>query len=131
MYQNGVSTYKGEEIGEGGKVYAEPGFYIDVALLDITSMHPTTIEILNLFGPYTKKFTEIKNARIFIKHGELDKVRNMLDGKLVKYLDVDNLEPDVKKKKLKELAQAFKMIINPVYGEQRQNLIIDLKILAI
>lgn len=39
-YENGVSTYRGEEVGEGGYVYAEPGMYGNVALLDIASMHP-------------------------------------------------------------------------------------------
>ena len=39
-YENGVSTYREEEVGEGGYVYAEPGMYGNVALLDIASMHP-------------------------------------------------------------------------------------------
>lgn len=34
-YENGVSIYRGEEVGEGGYVYAEPGTYGNVALLDI------------------------------------------------------------------------------------------------
>ena len=34
-------TYKGEEVGEGGYVYAEPGIYTNVALFDVASMHPT------------------------------------------------------------------------------------------
>ena len=37
----------GEEVGEGGYVYAEPGMYTNVALLDVASMHPTSIEELN------------------------------------------------------------------------------------
>ena len=37
-YENGKSTYRGEEVGEGGYVYAEPGMYGNVALLDISSM---------------------------------------------------------------------------------------------
>ena len=32
--------YRGEEVGEGGYVYSEPGMYGNVALLDIASMHP-------------------------------------------------------------------------------------------
>jgi energy-coupling factor transporter ATP-binding protein EcfA2 len=52
-FENGKSFYRGEEVGEGGYVYAEPGFYYNVALLDVASMHPTSIELLNLFGPYT------------------------------------------------------------------------------
>jgi hypothetical protein len=67
-FENGKSTYRGEEVGEGGYVYAEPGIHINVALLDVASMHPSSIELLNLFGPYTKNFCGIKNARLFIKH---------------------------------------------------------------
>jgi DNA polymerase elongation subunit (family B) len=33
--------------GEGGYVYAEPGMYENVALLDIASMHPTSLIELN------------------------------------------------------------------------------------
>ncbi len=48
------STYREEITGEGGYVYAEPGVYENVALLDVASMHPTSIEVLNLFGSYTE-----------------------------------------------------------------------------
>ena len=39
-FDHGKSTYRGEEVGEGGYVYAEPGMYGNVALLDVASMHP-------------------------------------------------------------------------------------------
>jgi DNA polymerase elongation subunit (family B) len=43
--------------GEGGYVYAEPGMYENVALLDIASMHPTTIESsTSSETEYTKNF---------------------------------------------------------------------------
>src|SRR5690606_17266795 len=42
------STYKGMKVGEGGLVYAEPGMYENVALLDVASMHPTSIVELNM-----------------------------------------------------------------------------------
>ena len=32
-YENGISTYRGEEVGEGGYVYAEPGMYAGDVLL--------------------------------------------------------------------------------------------------
>ena len=35
-YKNGKSTYLGEEIGEGGRVYSEPGFYGAVWDGDVT-----------------------------------------------------------------------------------------------
>lgn len=102
------SWYRGEKTGEGGYVYAEPGVYTNVALLDIASMHPSSIEALDLFGPYTKKFSEIKQARIYIKHKEFDKARNMMDGKLAPFLN-DESEAD-------NLANALKTVINSVYG---------------
>ena len=104
----GKSTYRGEEVGEGGYVYAEPGFYKDVALLDVASMHPTSIELLDLFGPYTAKFSELKQARISIKRGDFDSARRMLDGKLAPYLE-DEEQADA-------LSYALKIVINIVYG---------------
>ena len=108
-FENGVSTYRGEEVGEGGYVYAEPGIHYNVALLDIASMHPSSIVAEQLFGPeYTKRFNDILQARIAIKHKDFDKAKKMLGGVLAKYLD----DPDV----AKDLAQALKIAINSVYG---------------
>lgn len=107
-FENGVSTYRGEETGEGGYVYAEPGIHHNVALLDVASMHPSSIENLNLFGPYTERFSEIKQVRIYIKHREFDKARQMMNGRLAPYLDDE--------KKASELANALKTVINSVYG---------------
>jgi len=42
-FELGKSYYRDEIVGEGGYVYAEPGIYKDVALLDVASMHPTSI----------------------------------------------------------------------------------------
>lgn len=107
-FDNGHSQYRGEDPGEGGYVYSEPGIYYDVALLDVASMHPTSIEKLNLFGPYTKNFSDLKQARILIKHGEFDKAGEMFDGKLKKYLT----DPST----AKALSYALKIVINAVYG---------------
>lgn len=108
-YKSGKSTYRGEVVGEGGYVYAEPGIYGNVALLDIASMHPSSIIAEELFGPrFTKRFKEIVEARIAIKHKDFDKAKTMLGGVLSKYLD----DPD----KAKALAQALKIAINSVYG---------------
>ena len=76
-FKNGHSMYRGEDPKEGGYVYAEPGIYQNVALLDIASMHPTSIEQLNLFGDYTKRFSEIKQARIFIKHKDYESAKKI------------------------------------------------------
>ncbi len=108
VYDFGKSTYRGEEVGEGGYVYAEPGIYQDVALLDIASMHPTSIEILNLLGPYTKKYSQLKDARLAVKHKNYDAARSMLNGKISKYLtSEENSEA---------LAYALKLAINSAYG---------------
>jgi hypothetical protein len=104
----GKSTYKGEEPGEGGYVYAEPGIYADVALLDVASMHPSSLEALNLFGEYTPKFSELKQARMAIKHKDYSTAREMLDGRLAPYLKNED-EADA-------LAYALKIVINIVYG---------------
>ena len=103
------STYRGEEVGEGGYVYAEPGVYTNVALLDIASMHPSSIIAEQLFGPvYTKRFEELLQIRIFIKHKQYDQAKQLLGGMLSKYLD----DP----KQAKALSGALKIAINSVYG---------------
>lgn len=104
-----LSTYRGEEVGEGGYVYSEPGMYGNVALLDIASMHPSSIVAEELFGyEYTKRFRELLEARIAIKHGDFEKARTMLGGVLAKYLTDEESAGD--------LAQALKIAINSVYG---------------
>lgn len=108
-YEAGVSTYRGEKVGEGGYVYAEPGMYFNIALLDIASMHPSSIVAEQLFGSeYTARFNDILQARIAIKHKDFDKARTMLGGKLAKYLTDESAA--------KDLAQALKIAINSVYG---------------
>lgn len=106
-FKDGRSSYRGEDPKEGGYVYAEPGMYTDVALLDVASMHPTSIELLNLFGPYTERFSAIKQARIFIKHKDYESASKMFDGKLQRYLNDEYAD---------SLAYALKIAINSVYG---------------
>jgi energy-coupling factor transporter ATP-binding protein EcfA2 len=107
-FDAGKSSYRGEDPGEGGYVYAEPGIYSHVALLDVASMHPTTIEILNLFGKYTEKFTELKQARMAIKRKDFTTARKMLNGRLAPYLENEDGAD--------KLAYALKIVINIVYG---------------
>ena len=108
-FENGKSTYRGEEVGEGGYVYSEPGMYGNVALLDIASMHPSSIVAEKLFGEeYTQRFKDILDARMAIKHKDFDKARKMLGGALAKYLTDENAASD--------LATALKIAINSVYG---------------
>lgn len=107
-FEAGKSTYMGEEVGEGGYVYAEPGIYKDVVLLDVASMHPTSIIELNMFGEYTKNFKALVDARLAIRDGDYESARSMLGGKLAPYLK--------DKAGAEGLAWALKIIINIVYG---------------
>ena len=112
-YEKGVSTYRGEEVGEGGYVYAEPGMYGNVALLDVASMHPHSVIGECLFGPtFTKAFRDIVRGRVNIKHEDWDKLNDMLDGKLTPYVSkIKNGEMSSK-----DLANGLKTAINSVYG---------------
>ena len=107
-YDAGKSTYRWFETGEGGYVYAEPGLYHNVAVLDVASMHPNSIIALDSFGKYTKNFKDILDARVAIKHGDYESARKMLDGKLSPYLEDE--------KDAKDLSFALKIAINSVYG---------------
>lgn len=112
-FEGGKSIYKGEEVGEGGYVYAEPGMHYNVALLDIASMHPHSLIGECFFGPhFTRRFKEIVDGRVTIKHEDWDEVNKMLDGKLTKYVN----EVKAGKMKSKDLANALKTAINSVYG---------------
>lgn len=107
-YSFGKSEYMGENPSEGGYVYSEPGIYKDVIEIDISSMHPTSAVELNYFGPYTKRFAELKDAKNYLKHHELDKASEILGGAFKPYIKDD--------KSIDDLAHAVKIIINIVYG---------------
>lgn len=112
-FEGGKSIYRGEEVGEGGYVYAEPGIHTNVALLDVASMHPHSLIAECLFGPeFTRRFKEIVDGRVSIKHEAWDIVNNMLGGVLAPYVQkVINGEM-----RTKDLANALKTAINSVYG---------------
>ena len=107
-FEAGHSWYRGEDPGEGGYVYAEPGMYTNVALLDIASMHPNSLIQLNAFGPYTSNFKQLLDARLAIKHMNFDAAKKMLNGALAPYLQSEA--------QVKDLAYALKIVINSVYG---------------
>lgn len=112
-YENGISIYRGDEVGEGGYVYAEPGMYGNVALLDVSSMHPHSAIAECLFGvKFTQAYRDIVEGRVSIKHEAWNEVNSMLDGKLTPYIErVKNGEMTSK-----DLANALKTAINSVYG---------------
>lgn len=112
IHEFGKSHYRDEVAGEGGYVYAEPGMYENVALLDVASMHPTSIRELNLFGKtYTKRFTDLMDARLAIKHGDFERTQEVLDGRLAPYIT-----QDTDKATLSSLSNGLKLVINTVYG---------------
>lgn len=100
------STYKGKVVGEGGYVYAEPGMYENVAVLDIASMHPTSIKMLNLFGPYTEMFVKLMNARLALKNEKYDEFARLLPGVAI----------PTTPEEAEALSNALKLILNSTYG---------------
>ena len=107
-FEAGKSVYKDEVTGEGGYVYAEPGMYTNVAVLDVASMHPTSIELLELFGPYTRNYSDLKSARLAIKRRDYSRARKLLGGALEPYLESES--------DATALSYALKIVINIVYG---------------
>ena len=107
-FDHGKSTFMGEDIGEGGRVYSEPGMYSNVWDGDIASQHPHSGIFEVIFGPeFTKRFEEIVNARVAIKHKDFEAAGKMLNGALKPYLNEEQADG---------LAQALKIVINSIYG---------------
>lgn len=113
-FEGGRSSYRGEDPGEGGYVYAEPGIYENVAVMDIVSMHPTTIKILNLFGKFTQNYVDLLDARVAIKNQNYERARQMLDGRLAPFLE--GAEEEEIGRHGSELAYALRIALNIVYG---------------
>ena len=105
-YSFGKSTYKGIDVGEGGLVRAKPGFYRNVALLDVASMHPTSLVELECFGEYTVRVRDLLRARLAVKHHDHETAGTLLGGALAPFLGDDD----------EALAFALKIAINSVYG---------------
>ena len=104
----GKSEYRGENPGEGGYVYAEPGVYENVVLLDVASMHPTSAIEMNMFGQYTQNYADLLEARLLIKHGDLEGAGKLFGGRLKPFLGT--------KEAAKDLSNALKTPLNSVYG---------------
>jgi hypothetical protein len=119
------NLYRGEDVGFGGYVYAEPGMYGPSWTFDVESQHPNSIIAMNLFGDYyTKRFKAILDARLAVKHmmkglkegmkklysESLDVLKSTFDGVFMKFIDPNDI------KSLKALSDALKTAINSVYG---------------
>lgn len=105
------SLYLGQEVGEGGRVFAVPGMYGHVLLNDIASMHPSTMEAEDSLGPeYTQRFADLKQIRIDLKHGDLASAKSRLGGALAELFESENFDPD-------KLSKVLKIPINAVYGQ--------------
>lgn len=110
VYDHGVSTYRGIKLNEGGLVIADPGMYRNVKTFDIASMHPHSVIALNLFGKkYTARFKDLVDARIAIKHRDIEALKTLFGGAFARFVNVANEELD-------KLAKALKIVINSVYG---------------
>ena len=107
-FEWGKSTYRGVETGEGGYVYAKPGVYQNVGLMDVESMHPNSLVNMNYFGPYTQRYADLLRVRVLLKHGKVDEVKKMFNGALAPFLNEDG--------DIGPLVSALKIVINSVYG---------------
>ena len=108
VFEGGKSTYMDEEIGEGGRVFSNPGMYGPVWDGDILSQHPHSVIFECLFGPeFTRRFEEIVKARAAIKHKDFETAGKLLSGALKPYLNEEFAA---------DLAQALKIVINSIYG---------------
>lgn len=105
---NPHNMYRGEDVGFGGYVYAQPGMYGRTVCFDVAGMHPSSIRALNYLGEYTKNYADLVEARTAIKHKDFDAAKKMLDGKLAPYLTDE--------KQAKDLSKALKLAQNSVYG---------------
>lgn len=111
-YENGESTYLGHVIGEGGRVSAKKGVYLNVWDGDVSSMHPHSMIFECLFGPtYTKVLKELVDARVAVKHAakswDFEPLKEFFDGVLYKLVTKENAS---------DFAQALKIVINSIYG---------------
>lgn len=102
------NLYRGEDIGFGGYVWAQPGMYGRTVCFDVGGMHPASIRALNYLGEYTKNYGDLVDARTAIKHKDFESAKKMLDGKLAPFLTDE--------KQAKELSKALKLAQNSVYG---------------
>ena len=99
-----VSSYLDvEEVGEGGYVYSEPGMYDNVWVFDVSSMHPSSIKALNLFGDTLKNIKE--------KITRCKKCNNLSEGDLCEGCKAKNRD-----KKISLALHKKKKYVTKVFG---------------
>lgn len=103
------NMYRGTDLGLGGYVYFEPGVYENVTLIDLTNAHGASIIALNKFGKYTQRFADIREANIAIKRKDFEKLKTLMDGKLVPYINDPNTD-------WKAIRNALKLVCNSSFG---------------
>ena len=108
-YVGGKNMYRGEDVGRGGYVYAQPGIYYNVVCFDSQSHHPSSTIAMNCFGEYTQRYADILKARVAIKHKDFETAKSMFDGKLARYL--------TDTKESKKLSNGLKTVLNSTYGQ--------------
>lgn len=119
---SGKSRYRGEDPGEGGYKIAFPGMYVNVALLDVASEHPTSAIQLNIFGDdITRRFKDLVEGRLAVKHiKEIGDEHYILAcdllGEFIADYFSDESDGLTVGDKSKLLADALKLAINSVYG---------------
>lgn len=107
------STYKGISVGEGGWVDSVPGVYTNVAVLDVSSMHPSSIIAMNTFGQYTESFKQLLDIRLALKKKDFEKAMEIMP-EIEPFVTLPHEGYDVAG--AKALSDALKIVINSVYG---------------
>lgn len=107
------STYKGQKVGEGGWVHADEGYYENVAVLDVASMHPTSIVEMNLFGGHTANFKKLMDIRLALKKKDFNRAIEIMP-EIEPFVTIPHEGFDLAG--AKALSDALKIVINSVYG---------------
>lgn len=107
-FEDGKSTYKGIETGEGGLVMSIPGSYRGISF-DVNSEHPHSASAEYHFGPYTPRYFDLVKSRLALKHNRMDILEHMFEGKIMKWIANPNIKP-------KLVAKAVKLALNSPYG---------------
>ena len=112
------NMFRGTDVGFGGYVFAKPGMYRNVALLDVGNMHGASIVALNKFGEYTKNYAELRTARMAVKAHDFEKAKKLLNGKLKSSIEeIEKIsDKEAKDRAVNDLQNALKLILNSTYG---------------